>query len=52
LNRGGDEVRVAFMHEAETLTRAMKVLGAAVNAYPWKMTTVDVWAAFPTVSQS
>ncbi len=37
---GVDEVRVAFMYEAETLTRAMKVLGAAVNAYPGKLATV------------
>jgi aspartate aminotransferase len=34
---GVDEVRVAFMYDAETLTRAMKVLGAAVNAYPGKL---------------
>ncbi len=37
---GVDEVRVAFMYKAETLTRAMKVLGAAVNAYPGKLVTV------------
>ncbi len=35
---GVDEVRVAFMYDAATLTRAMKVLGAAVNAYPGKLT--------------
>jgi len=34
---GVDEVRVAFMYEDETLTRAMRVLGAAVNAYPGKL---------------
>jgi len=34
---GVDEVRIAFMYEAATLTRAMKVLGAAVNAYPGKL---------------
>jgi len=30
---GVDEVRVAFMYDAETMTRAMKILGAAVSAY-------------------
>jgi len=33
----GDEVRVAFIYEAETLTRAVKVYGAAVTAYPGKL---------------
>ncbi len=36
---GVDEVRVAFMYEAGTLTRAMKILGAAVAAYPGKLAT-------------
>lgn len=31
---GVDEVRVAFMYDAPTLARAMKVVGAAVAAYP------------------
>ena len=31
---GVDEVRLAFMYDAETLKRAMRVLGAAVGAYP------------------
>jgi aspartate aminotransferase len=31
---GVDEVRVAFMYDAETLTRAMAVMEAAVEAYP------------------
>ena len=39
---GVDEVRIAFMYEAATLGRAMKVLGAAVNAFPGKLATVDV----------
>ncbi|MFV2072257.1 MAG: pyridoxal phosphate-dependent aminotransferase, partial [Thermoanaerobaculales bacterium] len=30
---GVDEVRLAFMYDAETLARAMRVLGAAVAAY-------------------
>jgi aspartate aminotransferase len=37
---GVDEVRIAFMYDAETLTRAIKILGAAVNAYPGKLATV------------
>jgi aspartate aminotransferase len=39
---GVDEVRIAFMYEAETLRRAMKVLGAAVNAYPGKLAPANV----------
>ena len=31
---GIDEVRIAFMYDAATLARAMRVLGAAVEAYP------------------
>ena len=30
---GVDEVRIAFMYDADTLTRAMKILDAAVSAY-------------------
>ena len=39
---GVDEVRIAFMYEGETLSRAMRVLGAAVNAYPGKLATAEV----------
>jgi aspartate aminotransferase len=31
---GVDEVRIAFMYDSVTLSRAMQVLGAAVEAYP------------------
>ena len=31
---GLDEVRIAFMYDADTLARAMRVLAAAVAAYP------------------
>ena len=31
---GVDEVRIAFMYDADTLGRAMGILGAAVAAYP------------------
>ncbi len=31
---GLDEVRVAFMYDADTLARAMRILAAAVEAYP------------------
>jgi aspartate aminotransferase len=34
---GVDEVRVAFMYEANTLARAMNILGAAVAAYPGRL---------------
>jgi aspartate aminotransferase len=33
---GVDEVRIAFMYDAETLSRAMNILDAAVAAYPGK----------------
>jgi len=36
---GVDEVRVAFMYDAETMTRAMKILDAAVGAYPGRLAT-------------
>jgi len=36
---GVDEVRIAFMYDAETLSRAMRILDAAVAAYPGKVTT-------------
>jgi aspartate aminotransferase len=39
---GIDEVRLAFMYDAETLGRAMRILGAAVAAYPGKLTTAGV----------
>jgi len=39
---GVDEVRIAFMYDADTLTRAIKILGAAVNAYPGKLVAADV----------
>jgi aspartate aminotransferase len=35
---GVDEVRIAFMYDAETLCRAMKLLDAAVAAYPGRLT--------------
>ncbi|MGD9253934.1 MAG: pyridoxal phosphate-dependent aminotransferase [Holophagae bacterium] len=34
---GVDEVRIAFMYDAETLARAMKILDAAVAAYPGRL---------------
>jgi aspartate aminotransferase len=34
---GVDEVRIAFMYDADTLGRAMKLLDAAVAAYPGKL---------------
>jgi aspartate aminotransferase len=34
---GIDEVRIAFMYDAETLTRAMRILDAAVAAYPGQL---------------
>jgi len=34
---GVDEVRIAFMYDSETLTRAMKILDAAVTAYPGRL---------------
>jgi len=34
---GVDEVRIAFMYDAPTLSRAMGVLGAAVAAYPGRV---------------
>ena len=39
---GVDEVRLAFMYDAETLKRAMRVLGAAVAAYPGRLATASV----------
>jgi len=39
---GVDEVRLAFMYDAETLGRAMRILDAAVAAYPGKLTTAGV----------
>jgi aspartate aminotransferase len=39
---GVDEVRIAFMYDAETLARAMHVLDAAVAAYPGKLTATNV----------
>jgi hypothetical protein len=34
---GVDEVRIAFMYDAETLERAMSILDAAVAAYPGRL---------------
>ena len=39
---GVDEVRLAFMYDAETLRRAMRVLGAAVAAYPGRLALTGV----------
>ena len=39
---GIDEVRLAFMYDAGTLGRAMRILDAAVAAYPGKLTTAGV----------
>jgi aspartate aminotransferase len=39
---GVDEVRVAFMYEANTLARAMKIIGSAVAAYAGKLATANV----------
>ncbi len=36
---GVDEVRVAFMYDADTLRRAMRILDAAVGAYPGRLVT-------------
>jgi aspartate aminotransferase len=37
---GVDEVRIAFMYDAEILSRAMKILDAAVAAYPGRLAAV------------
>ena len=37
---GVDEVRVAFMYDAETMTRAMKILDAAVEVYPGRLAAI------------
>jgi aspartate aminotransferase len=34
---GIDEVRIAFMYDPETLSRAMQILGASVAAYPGRL---------------
>jgi len=39
---GVDEVRVAFMYDAETLGRAMRILKAAVGAYPGRLAPAEV----------
>ena len=39
---GVDEVRVAFMYDADTLGRAMKILDAAVGAYPGRLAPAEV----------
>ena len=39
---GVDEVRVAFMYGAETLGRAMRILDAAVGAYPGRLAPAEV----------
>ena len=36
---GVDEVRIAFMYDSETMHRAMKILDAAVDAYPRRLAT-------------
>jgi aspartate aminotransferase len=38
---GVDEVRLAFMYDAQTLGRAMRILDAAVAAYPGKLVTTS-----------
>jgi len=37
---GIDEVRIAFMYDAVTMTRAMKILDAAVEVYPGRLAAV------------
>ncbi len=37
---GVDEVRIAFMYDAATMSRAMKILDAAVEVYPGKLAAV------------
>jgi len=39
---GVDEVRLAFMYDADTLRRALRVLGAAVAAYPGRLAAATV----------
>jgi len=39
---GVDEVRIAFMYDADTLSRAMRILDAAVAAYPGKLATTTI----------
>jgi aspartate aminotransferase len=39
---GTDEVRIAFMYDAETLCRAMKILDAAVEVYPGKLAAAAI----------
>jgi aspartate aminotransferase len=34
---GVDELRVAFMYDAKTLGRAMKILCAEIGAYPGRL---------------
>jgi aspartate aminotransferase len=43
---GVDEVRIAFMYDAETLARAMHILDAAVAAYPGRLTTATATVQF------
>jgi aspartate aminotransferase len=39
---GRDEVRIAFMYDVATMIRAMKILDAAVGAYPGRLAPVGV----------
>jgi aspartate aminotransferase len=42
---GVDEVRIAFMYDADTLARAMTILDAAVAAYPGRLAAAAVESA-------
>jgi aspartate aminotransferase len=39
---GVDEVRIAFMYDADTLARGMRILDAAVAAYPGRLAATKV----------
>lgn len=39
---GRDEVRIAFMYDVATMIRAMKILDAAVGAYPGRLAAANV----------
>ncbi len=43
---GIDEVRIAFMYDVPTMTRAMKILDAAVGTYPGRLAAVAATSSF------
>ncbi len=43
---GRDEVRIAFMYDVATMIRAMKILDAAVGAYPGRLAVIAASSSF------